>query len=228
MKLVEKNLSIDLTKFTNIVYLYRYRKYSKVIDLSDNPVFDKFVETGKGLFAKWGFKKLSVEEVCQDAGYSKMTFYKYFENKLELARKVIDSIIDGQIHMFNPVIEGDDGFDEKILKLIQLKNESAKALGPVFVEDILGNVPELTEYLYIKRMELADITIRIYEDGKRQGYIRKNISIQYFMFLLDYLTNMTNEEMFKNMFPDIEERIRESVELFFYGVYDHNENNKEK
>ena len=38
---------------------------------------------GKELFWKYGTKRVTVEEICREAGVSKMTYYKFFKNKNE-------------------------------------------------------------------------------------------------------------------------------------------------
>jgi len=49
-----------------------------------NPKRQKILHTGKELFWKFGFKRVTIEELCKEAGISKMTYYKYFTNKMDL------------------------------------------------------------------------------------------------------------------------------------------------
>ena len=42
----------------------------------------------KDLFWRYGFRKVTVEEICEQEKVSKMTFYKMFPNKLDLAKHV--------------------------------------------------------------------------------------------------------------------------------------------
>ena len=49
----------------------------------------KLIQTGKALFFKYGIKKVSVAEICKEAGVSKMTFYKHYANKGELAKEFL-------------------------------------------------------------------------------------------------------------------------------------------
>ena len=37
---------------------------------------------------------MTVEEVCREAAVSKMTFYKYFQNKVELVRTIRDNWVE--------------------------------------------------------------------------------------------------------------------------------------
>jgi AcrR family transcriptional regulator len=47
-----------------------------------NQKYLKILAAGRDLFWKHGFKRVTIEEVCREAGASKMTFYKFFENKI--------------------------------------------------------------------------------------------------------------------------------------------------
>ena len=49
---------------------------------------DQLLQTGEALFIKHGMRRVTVEEICRQAGVSKPTFYKYFQNKAALARAI--------------------------------------------------------------------------------------------------------------------------------------------
>ncbi len=57
-----------------------------------SPKFVQIVEIASELFRKYGVKRVTVEEICTTAQISKMTFYKYFANKKELADYIIFKI----------------------------------------------------------------------------------------------------------------------------------------
>ena len=64
---------------------------------SSNTKREQLIRTGKELFWKFGFRRVTVEEICSEAGISKMTFYKYFSNKLDLVKRIMDEI--GRAHV---------------------------------------------------------------------------------------------------------------------------------
>ncbi|NOZ62096.1 MAG: TetR/AcrR family transcriptional regulator, partial [Calditrichaeota bacterium] len=51
-------------------------------------------ETAQDLFFRYGIRRVTVEEICRTAGVSKMTFYKYFKNKIDLVKKLMEKIYD--------------------------------------------------------------------------------------------------------------------------------------
>jgi AcrR family transcriptional regulator len=57
-------------------------------DFKNNKKFQSTVNKAKELFWKYGIKKVSIEEICAEAPVSKMTFYKFFKNKNDLAEWV--------------------------------------------------------------------------------------------------------------------------------------------
>src|SRR5574344_1474562 len=52
------------------------------------------LEAAKALFWKYGFKRVSIEEICREAKVSKVTFYKFYPNKIELAKAVLDNGVE--------------------------------------------------------------------------------------------------------------------------------------
>ena len=48
-------------------------------------------QTAETLFKLYGIKRVTVEEICKKANVSKMTFYKYFRNKIELVKHIFNS-----------------------------------------------------------------------------------------------------------------------------------------
>ena len=46
---------------------------------------EQLIQTGEALFIKHGMRRVTVEEICRQAGVSKPTFYKFFENNLNVS-----------------------------------------------------------------------------------------------------------------------------------------------
>ena len=63
------------------------------MDIKYNPKQKQILETSKELFWKFGFKRVTIEEICKEAGVSKMTFYKYYPNKIELVKGLMKRVL---------------------------------------------------------------------------------------------------------------------------------------
>lgn len=50
----------------------------------------QILESAQILFAQFGLKKVSTDDIAREAGISKATLYKYFRNKTEVFNEIID------------------------------------------------------------------------------------------------------------------------------------------
>jgi len=55
------------------------RPFCKAMAKKDIPA--EILEAAKELFFKHGFKRISIEDICNKADVSRRTFYVYYENK---------------------------------------------------------------------------------------------------------------------------------------------------
>src|SRR5690554_6703803 len=101
-------------------------------DRKNNQKYVSLMLCSKELFWKHGFKRVSVQEICQKAGISKMTFYKFFKNKTELAKQVFtDEIVRG-LEAFDRLIDSDIPVQEKLKQMLVLKAEGTQNISKEF------------------------------------------------------------------------------------------------
>src|SRR5690554_4753007 len=97
--------------------------------------YHSILENSRELFWKHGFRRVSIQEICEKAGVSKMTFYKYFPNKTELAKTVFLNVVEeGQVQFKNLILENISA-EEKIEKLILFKAETTNNISKEFLND---------------------------------------------------------------------------------------------
>jgi len=176
----------------------------------------------KDLFWKYGFRKVTIEEVCRKAGVSKMTFYKHFANKTELIKFLLSFIIEENMQKFNTVMESDIPFDEKVRKQIRLKSEGIQGMSDVFFEDwISSDDPELIDYLKEIKEKTTSQVMAFYKKAQDKGEIRKDIKPEFFLYMINHMTVMAEDKNLQALYSSMEELVMELIKLFFYGITDH-------
>ncbi|HZH73720.1 MAG TPA: helix-turn-helix domain-containing protein, partial [Mariniphaga sp.] len=116
--------------------------------INKNQKYIQLMTTARQLFWKHGFRRVSVQEICQKAGESKMTFYKFFDNKIELAKQVFLNEVEQGLEKFNRLIEQDLPVQEKLEKMMLLKAEGTDQISNEFMQDFyLGTEPELKNFV---------------------------------------------------------------------------------
>jgi AcrR family transcriptional regulator len=61
---------------------------------AESTKYEDILNTGKTLFWKHGVRRVTIEEICREADVSKMTFYRFFPNKIELAKTLLKKMAD--------------------------------------------------------------------------------------------------------------------------------------
>ena len=56
--------------------------------------YNRLMEVSEDLFSKYGYKAVSMDEIADATGISKMTIYRYFSSKDELFINAVNSITD--------------------------------------------------------------------------------------------------------------------------------------
>ncbi|MFW6365925.1 MAG: TetR/AcrR family transcriptional regulator [Spirochaetota bacterium] len=170
------------------------------------------------LFNRHGIRRNTVESICVHAQVSKGTFYKYFRNKIHLLQEILSHFIDSFYSAYYDVIEGDIPFREKIRSIIRLKLDIADRMGPEFLTDLYDNTPEIREYLERLKKQSEDKSLELFHLGMEAGAIRDSVTDEFFLLLLDTVTELFYSGRMKDIFPDPKERSEALLEHFFYGI----------
>ena len=127
---------------------------------SQSPKFKQIVKTAQELFYKYGIKRISVEEICSTALVSKMTFYKYFPNKIELAKHIFSELLEENEKKYDNIMAKKCSFTEKVDQIVNLKLDSMNSMSNDLIKEVLTANPEIEQlfaqkrkYFYTKMIE---------------------------------------------------------------------------
>lgn len=195
------------------------------IDLKNEKVM-AILRNGKELFFKFGTKRVTIEEICQKSGVSKMTFYRNFKDKNHLTKIILNKIFEDAIDEYQKIMSENISFALKIKKIITLKIEKSNAYGDIFFNELIETNEELKNFIIQKSKEANELNMDFFKKGQKEGVIRKNMKPEFFMFLIDEITEVLNNEKLKKIIPDIHERFEELINYFFFGITNDRTQNK--
>src|SRR6056297_3755848 len=90
------------------------------------------IHTAKDLFWKHGVSRVTMQEISDKADVSKMTLYKYYSNKKELALEVLKNEVGKAFSRFEQIIHSDMHFEEKLEQMFLMKIEGTKGISREF------------------------------------------------------------------------------------------------
>jgi AcrR family transcriptional regulator len=184
--------------------------------------YEDILKTARDLFWKYGFKRVSIEEICRKANASKMTFYRFFPNKTELARCVFDHEANRGVADFKAIMTENAAPAEKIKKIMLLKLNGTNDISHEFLMDFYNN-PELGLKDHIEETTRR-IWTEILEDFKRaqaDGTFRKDFKPEFLLYLSQKIADMMNDEKIASLFNNPQDMIMELTSFFVYGISPH-------
>lgn len=188
-------------------------------DISENPKLQKLTNTASELFFKHGFRRVSVEEICKTTPISKMTFYKFFANKNELVKFILQQLFDQAYKKFDKIDNSAIPYKDKISALIQMKLEIGEKVGKEFLEELYHNTdPELSKFIQQILKKRLQFSVDWFKKSQQQGFIRGDVKMEFILYVMNLLTEMiTNQQLAVN-YTSTNELLSEILNFFFYGL----------
>jgi len=173
----------------------------------------------KNLFYKYEFRKVTVEDICREANVSKMTFYKFFPNKIAVSKKMIDDMFGKAMEDFDKMMSSDILFAEKMKQIVLMKVNRAKDSEMVIVKNIYTeSEPEISEYIQYWIQKGLDFTKKHFLIAQQNGDMRNDISIDLIMIAIDKMQDIAKDERIFKIYDKTLDFAVELTKLFMYGI----------
>jgi AcrR family transcriptional regulator len=187
--------------------------------LQVNPKQNQIISTAQSLFWKYGMRRVSIEEICRDARVSKMTFYKFFKNKVDLVKFILDKIMDESTKKYQAIMNQDIPFHKKVEQTIDMKLKGVDQLSSEFYADLHQNaIPEVSEHFHNISNKVLKLIVDDYKKAQKNGEVRKDLKIEFIMYQLEKLFAMAGDKKLINLYDSPQELIMELTRFFFYGI----------
>jgi len=185
----------------------------------ENKKLQQLVDKAFDLFWKFGFTRVSIEELCQEAGVSKMTFYKHFKNKTDLVRFILHEMSEYSLKLYEDIMSEDIPFVEKVRKSVQLRLKQTENISEAFFNDFQRqNDPELLKVVQEQRISNIKVVTDWYIKAQKDGDVRKDIKPEFIIYFLNHMMEMVKDDNLVNMYNEPHDLIMELTNFFFYGL----------
>ncbi len=190
-----------------------------IAGLQNNVKYRQILVTAKELFFKYGIRRVTIEEICKKAGVSKMTFYKFFQNKIELAIVMLKQLYDSAEEDFDKITNSNVPFTEKVKMTIEMKKKQTEYMGLELWADMLHNpIPEVEEYIEKQKMYFIKKILNIYTEAQKTGDIRPDIKPEFILYILNLLMETAKDENLLKLYDTPKALAEEVIKFYFYGI----------
>jgi len=189
----------------------------------DSPKRKILLETGRKLFWKYGFRRVSVDEICKVAVVSKMTFYRCFENKTDLAKTIFSKVVRDSVDEFNEIIRADIASSEKLKRILMMKMAGTTDISNEFLIDFY-NSPDIELKTFVEESTRAswDEIIKGFKFAQEKGWFRKDFKPEFLFYLSQQIVPMISDESLLKLYNTPQDLIMEFANFFTYGITPHN------
>jgi len=178
----------------------------------------QIVATATELFRRFGIRRVTVTEICAEASVSKVTFYKYFANKTELARFVIDEWSDRIVARVDELSSLDVPFAEKAQRFIDERIAVARELSPEFFAELYDGDEALRPFLRERSATNLRHFVEFIASAQRRGEVRDDVKPELALLIVERLNDLARDEQVRALYPDHVELTRLVNDLFFFGL----------
>ncbi len=178
----------------------------------------QIVETAEILFKRYGIKRVTVEEICSKAMVSKMTFYKYFPNKIELVKYIWNAWFEMGWSKIDEINEMSIPFTEKLRLMIEWKMEFISEMNPEIIEEYVHVATELKVFMQENRQKSFYRFLDYFAGWQKNGDIRKEVRPEFLIAVVNKIQEMFNNDNLRKLYKDPSEFTHELHKLLFYGI----------
>jgi len=188
----------------------------------NSPKCGKFIEAGRKLFWKYGFRRVTIDEICKAAGVSKMTFYRCFENKTDLAKTIFNEVVRVSIDEFNEIIKADIPSSEKLRKILMMKMEGTNDISRDFMRDFYSNNDTgLKDFVDKATRNAWEEIIAGFRYAQEKGWFRNDFKPEFLFYISQKLVPMFDDEELLKLYDNPQDLIMECTNFFTYGITPH-------
>ncbi len=175
-------------------------------------------DSASEMFRKYGFIRVTVEELCEAASVSKATFYKYFPNKIELVKEILVENYEKGYKWFGDLIESKCPLTDKVEEIIDYKLKQVEYWGDAFISDLLDSDEVLGDLILSTLKRFMSMFIDFIEKQQVMGEIRSDIKPHVILTLTMKIRELIKDPEVRALFRDNTEMARVMNEFIFYGL----------
>ncbi|NNE99003.1 MAG: TetR/AcrR family transcriptional regulator [Pyrinomonadaceae bacterium] len=188
-------------------------------------VRDAILDATDMLLARYGYKKMTIDDIANEVGIGKGSVYLHFSSKEEIALSHVDRIIERLCDKLSAIAEQNISTEKRIEKMIVTRVTFRFESVQHYTQSLNDLLSSLRENLLSRRKKYHDaeakIIASVIKSGQKSGDFRSGNALQLansFLLATNSLLpfNLSTKELGKR--EDIEKSARNLTRLLLRGI----------
>jgi AcrR family transcriptional regulator len=178
---------------------------------------DKIRTAALELFSAYGAEKTSVSEIAAKAGVAPATIYNYFGSKEGLMKDTVIGVLEESWKSRRTLWESELPFPELVKRAISMSDGFFDRVSLETIKSLFESDPGTKKLVDDYNRNSYPSIVRLFlEKGRREGYVREDISLEATtVYLKMYQDLLMQPGLLKNRNKSL---IKELVDLMIYGL----------
>lgn len=158
----------------------------------DENLEERILNSASSKFLSSGFSGVPLDEIVSDARTSKAAVYNFFSSKEDLVHAVLISLNNRINRNIAGIVNNNKiSFAKKLEEIIRFTSSLLSEVNTKFLEDLRVQTPDLwNEYLKLRQQRLNTLYMKLFEEGMRQGNVRKDVPVKFILLVYTKLTEL--------------------------------------
>lgn len=188
----------------------------------EKDIKQKILHTTEEMFQKFGYSKVTMEEIASTLNISKKTLYKHFSNKEHILKEMVhnnkcevDAFIDELMK------DKTTPFIDKLKNFMNFIAKVSKKIEGTMVHDIMKSHPEIWRDIEQFRENRAYKNLSdLIKDGIQNGVFRDDVNTE--VVVLAYVSaihTLINPETLSKLPVSADQAFRDILKIMFEGLF---------
>lgn len=177
------------------------------------------------LFWRHGFRRVTIEEICGKADVSKMTFYKFFPDKISIAKAVFSKEVETGMLRFREILADESTSSaDKVKAMMLMKADSTNNISKEFLNDFYSSdKTELVGFVHDLTAKTWSEAIGDFKKAQEDGVFRKDFKPEFLFLISQKIAESLNDPKLQALYASPHDLIVELSRFFCYGISPHDE-----
>lgn len=198
-------------------------KTKKVLSVSSPPADLKLriLERSRELFFRYGYSRLSMDELAGDLGISKATLYRYFQDKEALLRAVMTGTREWVLSQLQAIVRDNRlPVKARLTAYLEFVSRFLSGLSRDFIRDLRQKLPHLWQEMdTFRRQQVFPLVSEVILEGVRKGEIKSDLDGRLFLEMFWYLVQeFMNPDWIISHDYSPSELLEGIIDIIFYGI----------
>lgn len=182
----------------------------------------RILERSRELFFKYGYSRLSMNELAEDLGISKATVYRYFPDKEALLRAVMLETREWVFNQLQAIVrDGRLSVRARLTAYLEFISRFVSALSRDFIRDLKQKLPDLWQEMdSFRRQQIFPLVSEVIMEGVKRGEIKSDLDGRLFLEIFWYLAQeFMNPDWIIDHDYSPSELLQSIIDIVFYGIF---------